>query len=152
MFNRRHFMRVASAVLPTGAAFGLTGCASGELAKAGIVATDYSRSTHWLSMPTAPYKPVDVFYLYPTAWNKVSTTDPNICEIDNPSMVAGAKFAFARQATAFEAAANIFAPYYRQADASYTLGLGVEDREKVIAAQPTVDALAAFDYFIQNKN
>ena len=63
------------------------------------VATDYSQDSHWLSAP-ASIKSVDVFYLYPTAWRKVNPTDPNICDIDNPSMLAGSASAFARQATA----------------------------------------------------
>jgi hypothetical protein len=155
MLNRRRFLRFSSVLLPLGAVLGMAGCAGASSAKlpgADITATDYSRSEHWLSAPTHIDKPVDVFYLYSTAWRKVSTTDPNMCEINNPSMLAGAKFAFARQATAFETVANIFAPYYRQADATYTLGLAQAEREQVIATQPSVDALAAFDYFIQHHN
>lgn len=117
-----------------------------------ILATDYSVAAHWLAMPTAISKPVDVFYLYPTAWQKVNSTDPNICEIDNPSMLAGSNAAFARQATAFETIGNIFAPYYRQADIFYILGLAPTEREKVMATEPSVDALAAFDYYIKNAN
>ncbi len=41
------------------------------------LATDYSRASHWLSLP-ATVKGVDVFYLYPTAWKKANPTDPNI--------------------------------------------------------------------------
>ena len=103
-------------------------------------------------MPTALNKTVDVFYLYPTAWRKTNPTDPNICEVNNLSMLLGSKSAFARQATAFETVANVFAPYYRQADATYTLGLAEAEREKVIAAEPSIDGLAAFDYYIKNKN
>ena len=84
-----------------------------------INATDYSKPEHWLSLPTVIDKPVDVFYLYSTAWHKVNKDDPNICEIDNPTMLAGSKLAFARQATAFETVGNIFAPYYRQVDSTY---------------------------------
>ena len=103
-------------------------------------------------MPTAISKPVDVFYLYPTAWQKVNPTDPNICEIDNTSMLAGSNAAFARQATAFETIGNIFAPYYRQADIFYILGLAPAERDKVMATEPSVDGLAAFDYYIKNAN
>ena len=109
------------------------------------VATDYSQAAHWLSLP-ATVKAVDVFYLYPTAWQKVNTTDPDICEIDNPSMLIGSAAAFARQATAFETVGNIYAPYYRQADMSPV------EREKVIGGIPTTDAVAAFDYYIKHYN
>ncbi|MEI6309848.1 MAG: DUF3089 domain-containing protein, partial [bacterium] len=72
-------------------------------------ATDYSQAAHWLSLP-ATVKAVDVFYLYPTAWQKTDQSDPNICEIDNPSMLKGSNMSFAKQATAFETVGNIYAP------------------------------------------
>lgn len=122
---------------------------SGEPA---ATATDYSQAEHWLSLP-ATTKNIDVFYLYPTAWRKDNETDPNINEIDNASMRIGANSAFARQATAFETACNVYAPYYRQADATYTLTLPtLEERDAVIAGIPTLDAMAAFDYYIGHLN
>jgi hypothetical protein len=110
------------------------------------LANDYSNPKHWLSLPATVDKEVDVFYLYPTAWQKVNENDPNICEIDNPSMLIGAKAAFGRQATVFETIGNIYTPYYRQAD------LSPVDREKVIGGLPTLDAVAAFDYYIKYYN
>lgn len=127
-------------------AAGAAGAASGS------AATDYSISAHWLSVPTAVNKRVDVFYLYPTAWQKVKATDPNICAIDNPSMLKGSKGAFGRQATAFEKEANIYAPYYRQADAEYTLSLPPAGRDKVMRGIPMHDAVAAFEYYIKHYN
>lgn len=112
-------------------------------------ATDYSQATHWLSLP-ATVKPVDVFYLYPTAWTKTAN-DQNVCEIDNPSMLIGAPAAFARQATAFETVGNIYAPYYRQVAVS-VLDLSSTEREKLIKDTPTLDATAAFDYYIKHYN
>jgi hypothetical protein len=116
-----------------------------------IAATDYSDSTHWLAAPTAD-KPVDVFYLYPTAWHKVDSTEPNICNIDNEIMHSGAASAYHRQATAFETSANVFAPYYRQADATYTLSLPEAQRAEVIKSEPLTDAVEAFDYYIKHYN
>jgi pimeloyl-ACP methyl ester carboxylesterase len=116
------------------------------------VATDYSQTAHWLSLP-ATVKKVDVFYLYPTAWQKVNTTDPNINEVDNASMRIGSNSAYIRQATAFETVGNVYAPYYRQADGEYTLTLPtLAEREQVIAGYPTLDAMAAFDYYIKHYN
>ncbi len=113
-------------------------------------ATDYSQAAHWLSIP-AVVKTVDVFYLYPTAWQR-GDNDPYICPIDNPSMLAGSASAFARSATAFETVANIYAPYYRQADAAYALTLPLPEHNALIAGIPTTDAVAAFDYYIQHFN
>ena len=106
--------------------------------------TDYSQSTHWLSLPATIYK-VDVFYLYPTAWSN-SDIMPVICTIDNASMLIQAPQAFARQATAFDTVANIYAPFYRQDNSSPV------NRLNVIADIPTSDATAAFDYYIKHFN
>ena len=122
-----------------------------EASQPGNEATDYSQTAHWLSVP-APDMAVDVFYLYPTCWQKIDSTDPNICDIDNPSMLAGATPAFERQAAAFETFANVYAPYYRQADAGYTLRLPEDQREELIGGIPTMDATAAFDYYIKHYN
>ncbi len=107
-------------------------------------ATDYSQSVHWLSLPATVYK-VDIFYLYPTAWSN-SDTMPVICSIDNSSMLTMAPQAFARQATAFDTIANIYAPLYRQNNSSPV------NRWNVIAGIPTMDATAAFDYYIKHFN
>jgi hypothetical protein len=115
-------------------------------------ATDYSKSEHWLYLPSVVDKKVDIFYLYPTSWQKVNEDDPNICEIDNPIMLQKSKLAFARQATAFETVGNIYAPYYRQADAVYSLSLPLAEQAKVVGGLPKSDAIAAFDYYIKYYN
>ena len=117
----------------------------------GAQATDYSQSEHWLSLPHTD-RSVDVFYLYPTVWQKEDDSDPNINTIDNTSMLAGAEIALQRQASLFADVGNVYAPYYRQADGPYTLSLVPEERESLIGGIPTQDAVAAFDYFIQDYN
>lgn len=114
-------------------------------------ATDYSISAHWLSLPASTDKAVDVFFLYPSAYQKADASDPNICAIDNPSMVQGANLAFGRDATAFEPIGNIYAPYYRQSDIS-VLSLPQDQQVAVIGGIPTTDANAAFDYYIKHYN
>src|ERR1035437_4733886 len=108
-------------------------------------ATDYSIPAHWLTVPATTNKTVDVFYLYPTAW---SNTDlfPVICEIDNPSMLIKAPESSALQVTAFEPIGNIYAPFYRQDN------LSPSNRLEIIADIPTMDAVAAFDYYIKHFN
>jgi hypothetical protein len=117
-----------------------------------IVPTDYSKPEHWLNVPSTADKAVDVFYLYPTSWKKVNSSDPNICNIDNPMMLIGAKYAYSRQATAFESFANVYAPYYRQDDAVYTTSLPPAEQAKIVGSIPKTDAMAAFDYYIKNYN
>jgi len=124
----------------------------GSNQKTKIEATDYSKTEHWLSLPATIDKRADIFYLYPTSWQKNNDSDPNVCDIDNPSMLAGSKLAFGRQATAFEDTGNIFAPYYRQADAAYTLTLPLDQQAQIIGGIPKTDAFAAFDYYIKHYN
>ena len=51
--------------------------------------TDYSRTSSWLSVDRSASLPVDVFYLYPTAWQR-GAGDGNYCPADHPSMLRGA--------------------------------------------------------------
>lgn len=114
--------------------------------------TDYAQAGNWLSMDTSGSLPVDVFYLYPTAWQK-GPDDGNYCAVDNVSMIKGAIGAFYRQATAFLPVGNIYAPFYRQADASYTLNLPtIEQQEESIRIIPAADGIAAFNYYLENFN
>lgn len=114
--------------------------------------TDYSNPGHWLSLPAHPSKPVDVFYIYPTVWQKADPAEPNYCTIDHPGMLQGAASAFNQQATAFETAGNIYAPFYRQADGAYTHPLAEDQRWEVCRKVPAADVMAAFDYYILHYN
>ena len=126
--------------------FLLTGCTDGN------DVTDYSKAEHWLSLPSRAEKEVDIFYLYPTAWKKANEKEPDICEIDNPSMLKGAKSAFARQATAFAPIGNIYAPYYRQVNLASRMFLPIKAQEQIVGGIPKDDAFAAFEYYIEHYN
>ena len=111
--------------------------------------TDYSQAAHWLALPTTVDKPVDVFYLGPTAYRKAAPGDPIISAVDDPAMMKGVQAAYTRQAAVFEPIANIYAPYYRQADAASRSALPPAEQ---VAGAPTQDGIAAFDYFITHYN
>ena len=114
--------------------------------------TDYSRTNSWLSLDRSASLPVDVFYLYPTAWQR-GAGDGSYCPVDHPSMLRGAQGAFNRQASAFLPVGNIYAPYYRQADASYVLTLPtIGEQEEAIRVIPATDGIAAFDYYLEHFN
>lgn len=140
---KKKILVLLTAILTT---FIFEGCSNGENI------TDYSEEEHWLALPDSTDKEVDIFYVYPTAWEKSDDNEPNICEIDNESMLRGSKAAYNRQATAFETVGNIYAPYYRQADATYSLSLPLEDQQELVAGIPKEDVFAAFDYYINNYN
>ena len=114
--------------------------------------TDYAQASNWLTMDTSGSLPVDVFYLYPTAYQK-GPNDGNYCAVDNVSMIKGAIGAFGRQATAFLPVGNIYAPYYRQADATYTLSMPkISDQDEAIKIIPAADGVAAFNYYLEHYN
>lgn len=128
------------------------GCSGGAAARAITSDVDYAKSENWLALPPSPDKAVDVFYVYPTEY----VAGPNglvISTIDDPSMVTGAQDALGEQASAFAAIGNIYAPYYRQADASYALSLSTVDTVyNVVSGIPQGDVTAAFDYYIRHYN
>ena len=113
---------------------------------------DYALQANWLARPSRPTRTVDVFYLYPTSYFKTSASQPVISTIDDPAMVAGAKRSFGQQATAFSTVANVYAPYYRQADAVTVLTSPLAKQSQIIGATPAHDAIAAFAYYIQHNN
>jgi hypothetical protein len=159
-YMKRH--RVFSLIIRSGAYIllaitALPGCISSisdvtpVYAQSSVSTTiDYSRSTCWLSLPSKPDKAVDIFYIYPTSWQRAQG-DPQICEINNTSMVAGATRQFQGQATAFEPVGNIFSPYYRQAAADI-LALPYDEQQAIVTGIPKSDVFAAFDYYIKNLN
>ena len=116
-------------------------------------APDYADASNWLSQPSSSdaSKPVDVFYLYPTAYMPSSPNAPVVCSADNPQMRSGAQAAFSRTATAFAPLANIYAPYYRQATI-WIVAMPYEKQEPIVGGEPTTDALSAFDYYIKHLN
>ena len=113
-------------------------------------APDYSENKHWLALPETPDKSVDLIFLYPSSCN-----DPEadiICDIDNASMVEGAKRNFAQEATAFEGIANIFAPYWRQVNGLKLPMMTFEEVGNAEWAEPRTDVYAALDYYFENLN
>jgi hypothetical protein len=124
-----------------------------EATSAPAPAPDYSQASNWLSAPSSAdaSKPVDVYFLYPTIYQQANPSAPMVCSADNAQMRAGAPAAFSRTATAFSPLANVYAPYYRQA-AIQVLKLPRDKQNAIVGGEPTTDALAAFDYYIQHFN
>jgi len=148
----KNFMRFLNTFLVMLLLGGFTSCSNPVESTETDSVTDYSKPEHWLSLPADNVKDVDIFYLYPTAWYKEDPSEPNFCAIDNRIMRIGSQGAFNRQATAFETVGNIYAPYYRQADANYTLSLPEAQRWDAIGSIPAKDVTAAFDYYIKHYN
>lgn len=115
---------------------------------------DYSDKNNWLQISEDKNNEVDVFYLYPTVWYGDGTNKDFVCPIDFKPMRENATNALISQSTIFEEVGNIYAPFYRQADALYILDTNnnIKNKEKYFNDIPKKDALAAFDYFIKNFN
>jgi pimeloyl-ACP methyl ester carboxylesterase len=113
--------------------------------------TDYESRSHWLYLPgkSVKQKRVAVFYVYPTAYSRLPG-GPIYATILDPRMVPGAQTAFRRQATAFLPVGNVYAPYYRQIDATYQLSLPFAQQKKNIAGIPSTDVFAAFKHFLKH--
>ena len=155
-------IRLTGTVLGLMAIFGCTAIGSAPPAPAPAPASvlaattkgfpDYALRANWLARPPHPTRTVDVFYLYPTSYFKTSASQPVISTINDAAMVAGAKRSFGQQATAFSTVANVYAPYYRQADAVTVLTSPLAKQSQIIGATPAHDAIAAFAYYIQHNN
>jgi hypothetical protein len=138
----------------------LAGCAGGPQTKTllppvegdAIVPTDYSNPNNWMAVDKNPAKPVDVFYFYPTAWTR-GEGEPYLADINNASMRHDAPAELRSQASAFEKAANIFAPWYRQLDVSWmATQLTLEERFPYFRGAPLTDGIAAFEYYLEHYN
>lgn len=114
-----------------------------------VTSTDYSQATNWLAWPARTDKPVDIFYLYPTAWEAKEGQGP-LCEAGYKPMRNKARFLLAYQATAFSAEANLYAPYYRQYDARHLLGYDFQERAALLRGEPWEDVKAAFEHYLDN--
>lgn len=66
-----------------------------------MTGTDYSDPGNWLRIPDVIHD-VDTFYLYPTTYINPSFGAPDVCDIDDPIMLAGALDKLVGQASAFE--------------------------------------------------
>ncbi len=110
----------------------------------------YHKRSNWLARPAHPTHKVAVFYVYPSSYAKSDPSAPDVGPIDDHGMRKKAHAAFSRQATAFQPFADIYAPYYRQADASYALSLTPARRSKLIGDIPARCVISAFDYFIKH--
>ena len=119
-----------------------------------ITNIDYSDRNNWLQISEDENKEVDVFYLYPTVWYREGTNKDFVCTIDFKPMRENATNALISQSSVFEEIGNIYAPFYRQADALYILDTNnnIKNKEKYFNNIPKKDVVAAFDYFIKNYN
>jgi pimeloyl-ACP methyl ester carboxylesterase len=131
----------------------LVGCGvlAASAAAAPVKPTGYQSRSHWLSLPgkSVKQRKVAVFYVYPTAYAR-APGGPIYCAVNDSQMMQSAQVAFQRQATAFRTVGDIYAPYYRQIDATYQLEQPFAQQKKNIAGIPSTDVFAAFKHFLKH--
>ncbi len=143
------FKRIASIILALLMIAVLAGCKAAPSEAPAIIASDYSSALNWAIVSENPDKPVDVFLLYPTTYQGEATTS----EIDDAGMRDGALAWYNRAGSAFEAAGNIYMPFYRQMNAMWTLTLPEDERVHALAnGANKVDAMAAFEHYLTHYN
>lgn len=127
---------------------------------------DYTQSASWAILPSNPglglstpsnspatknaVKDVNVFYIHPTTYKTQSKWNQDIGDAKankwtNESVIA-------RQATAFNACCEIYAPYYRQASILATKDRLLQGDGGKAFDLAYSDVLRAFDEFIENHN
>ncbi|MDR1362890.1 MAG: DUF3089 domain-containing protein [Spirochaetaceae bacterium] len=116
-----------------------------------IEAVDYSNPDNWLAVGSDGTRDVDVFFLYPTSWRAGYGQYP-ISAIGNLDMRHQSVYYLKTRASAFETAGNIYAPFYRQLDASFVVAQRPIDGIGLFGGVPFTDVAAAFDYYIEHYN
>lgn len=113
--------------------------------------TDYRKKENWLVAEDTG-KAVDVIYFYPTTFRKASKDAPDIGDIDDAGMRAGAQAVFANHATVFKEDCNLYAPFYRQVSAEYALTLQERDGDALFHYCASQDPAKALDYYFSHDN
>ena len=108
---------------------------------------DYANGDNWLAINDSG-KAVDVIYFYPTAFNKADESAPDVADIDDAVMRETAHYYLQTQATTFEVDCNIYAPFYRQISAPYSLTLSAQENDDLMRYSASQDPSYALDYYL----
>ena len=114
--------------------------------------TDYSDEANWLHLPESNDKDVDTFYVYPTVVLEVDNETGDV-PLDDETLQAFAPALYEEQATVFEDATNVYAPFYREKSLEALTANDKYDMEQALydGVQRT-DVYAALDYYFDNYN
>lgn len=112
--------------------------------------TDYQDCNNWMFCSIDPVLPVDVFYLYPTAYYN-GPGEPAICPVTHRAMRQRARENVINKGSAFKTVGNYFVPYYRQISLEYLVEQKKNDIREFITG-PVTDVIQAFTYYMENFN
>ena len=111
-------------------------------------APDYDRDSTWAHLPEDPQAhPIDVFYVAPTAWYGDDNWNMPLGDTKTKTYLQTILW---RQASVFDHATNIYAPYYRQAQVYAFLDKSGDGAKALEIAYEDVER--AFLYYLANFN
>lgn len=113
--------------------------------------TDYKNLNNWMLCPQKVDFPVDIFYVYPTAYFPKSLDDPMVCSINNESMRRRAMANVRNKGSAFITIGNYFVPYYQQACIQCLNSKNSDDTAQFISG-PFMDIVQAFTLYMNRYN
>ena len=146
-----------AALLVCGAATVLFSCsgkkqqAVADVESEKVETPDYSDKNNWMRQPEIT-KDVDVFYVYPTEYVDDTEGAPTYADINEKTMREPAQETYQMQATAYEESANVFAPYYRQANMAVVSRMSLKELTAALDSIPKRDVFAALDYYFEHLN
>jgi hypothetical protein len=143
--------KMAAGLAAAALALALAAAAALALPASAAASPDYHQRSNWMLRPAHPTHKVDVFYVYPSAYSRADG-GPTVGPVTDKDMRKKARLASTRQAAAFEPFADIYAPYYRQADAVAALSMLPAQRARLIGGIPAGCVIDAFDYYIRHLN
>lgn len=111
---------------------------------------DYSNPDNWLSLDSYNKKSVDLLYLYPDSFYTMD--DVYVSSIEDNYMRDNAIQYFNTEIGVFKEECNIYAPYYRQVDYDYLMGLSNEDYDELLEYASYKDIENFLDYYFENFN
>lgn len=117
------------------------------------IPVDYSDDYNWAVLPTSTDKSCDVFYLQPTSFSVANDSESRVASLDNQEMrTVGFAWSVLTGYGVFSEQCNVYAPYYRQADASYIAEISWDDAQAFWAYEASKDASQALDYYFKHYN
>ena len=112
--------------------------------------TDYTVDDNWMLLDKEPDKDVDLFYIYPTVYEKEG--GPDLSDVDDPLVRTLAQLVYSKTGSAIGAPTNVYAPYYRQTNLCKAMELSYDEYTEFNMGLQRTDIYAALDEYFEKYN
>ena len=112
--------------------------------------TDYTVDDNWMLLVKEPDKDVDLFYIYPTVYEKEG--GPDLSDVDDPLVRTLAQLVYSKTGSAIGAPTNVYAPYYRQTNLCKAMELSYDEYTEFNMGLQRTDIYAALDEYFEKYN